>query len=54
MSNPRFATAFQNCALTGPRPLQYLLAANFSGTARHLWRLAKGAAFGRSPTKETS
>ena len=54
MSNPRFATAFQSCALPGPGPLQCFLVANFSGTERHRWRLVKGAALGRSPTKETS
>ena len=54
MSNPPFATAFQSYALTGRGPLRYFLAANFSGTELHRWRLAKGAALGRSPTKETS
>ena len=44
MSYPRFAKAFQSCALTGRGPLQYLLAANFSGTERHRWSQAKGAA----------
>jgi hypothetical protein len=44
MSNPRFAMAFQSCALTGTDPPQFLLAACFSGTERHRWHQAKGAA----------
>jgi hypothetical protein len=50
MSNPRFVTAFQSCALTGSGPLESLLAAYSSGADRHRRRLANVAALERKPS----
>ena len=54
MSNPRFATAFQSCALTGADPPQFLPAACFGGTECHRWRQTKGAALESKPSKKMS